>query len=177
VYQGHFPTLGHEAELRCPPFGLVDDAGREITIRKYGSAPAGDDYEALVAMYRDFDPAYRSLGIPPIGEDRIRRWLDVVLGDVCVLACHDGRPIGQAVLVEDGPRSAELAIFLHQDYHGAGIGTALLTATLAVGKRRGLEHVWLLVERDNRLAVNLYNDLGFAVLDDEGPDLEMGLAL
>lgn len=177
MYTGHFPKLGHQAGLGHPSSTFVDDAGREIAIREYGSTSAEDDYEALVEMYLRFDPAHRSLGIPPSTEPRIRKWLDVVLDDVCVLACHEGRPIGQAVLVEDAPRSAELAIFLHQDYHGAGIGTALLEATLTLGKRRGLERVWLLVERDNRLAVNLYNDVGFAVIDETGPDLEMALTL
>lgn len=155
MYKGHFPKLGHRASLGRPPSTFVDAVGRQLEIREYGFTSAEEDYEALVELYLGFDPAHRSLGIPPSTEPRIRNWLDVVLGDICVLACHEDRPIGQAVLVEDGPGSAELAIFLHQDYHGAGIGTALLEATLTLGQRRGLESVWLLVERDNRLAVNL----------------------
>lgn len=177
MYRGHFPRLGHTFGLREPPFTFVDDADRKISIREYGSTSVAADYEALVEMYLAFDPADRSLGVPPSTELRIRRWLDVVLQDVCVLASHDDRPIGQAVLVDDGPGSAELAIFILQEYHGTGIGTELLEATLAVGKRRGLERVWLLVERDNRRAVNLYVDVGFAVTDASGPDIEMALTL
>lgn len=178
MYTGHFPRLGHGVGLRAPPVTVVDAEGREIRIREFGAeSTAREDVEALVDMYLDYDPADRSLGLPPLTEDRIREWLDVVTDDICLLACHDGRPIGQAVLVEDGPASAELAIFLHQDYHGAGIGTELLEATLVVGRARGLEHVWLLVEGDNRPAVNLYNDLGFGIVDTHGPDVEMALSM
>lgn len=178
MYTGHFPQLGHLVGLEDPPFSFVDAEGREIRIREYGSASseAADD-EALVELYLDYDPADRSLGLPPRTEPRIRAWLDVVTEAVCLLACHDGRPIGQAVLVEDGPASAELAIFLHQAYHGAGIGTRLLEATLFVGRDRGLEYVWLLVEGDNRPAVNLYNDVGFGVVDAAGSDVKMALSM
>lgn len=177
MYKGHFPTLGEAVELRPPPFTFTDGAGREIAIRPYGATEGVDEYEALVDMYLDFDPDYRSLGIPPTDERRIRAWLDVILSDHCVLAWHDGRPIGQAVLVHDEGDSYELAIFLHQDYHGVGVGSELLPAMLSYGKAHGVEHVWLLVEWDNRLAVNLYNDVGFAVVDEDGYDVEMALTL
>lgn len=62
-------------------------------------------------------------------------------------------------------------------YLGGGIGTELLLATLSYGKQLCVEHVWLPVERGNRLAVNLHNDVGFAVVDDEGYDIEMALTL
>lgn len=177
MYEGHFPTLGHATELRSPPFSFRDEAGREISIRIYGTTEGVDEYRALVDMYLDFDPAYRSLGIPPESERRIREWLDVILDDYCVVAWHDGHPIGQAVLVLDEDGRHELAIFVHQNYVGAGIGSELLPATLSYGKREGVEHVWLLVARGNRRAVNLYNDVGFAVVDDSGYDVEMALSL
>lgn len=143
----------------------------------YGTTPDVDEYRALVDLFVEYDPAHRSLGVPPAGERHVRRWLDVVLEGHCVLAWHDGRPIGMAVLVHDEGARYELAIFVHQDYLGAGIGTELLPATLSYGKQQDVEHVWLLVERGNRLAVNLYNDVGFAVVDDEGYDIEMALTL
>lgn len=177
MYKGHFPRLGATVELRPPPFSFTDAAGREIAIRTYGSTEGVDEYEALVDLYLAFDPRHRSLGIPPGDERRIREWLDVLLAGHCVLAWHEGRPIGQAVLVEDEGTSYELAIFVHQDYHGAGVGSHLLPATLTYGRQQGVEDVWLLVERGNRLAVDLYNDVGFAVVDDEGYDVRMALTL
>lgn len=179
MYQGHYPRLGHAAGLgRPPPLTVADDEERTIRIREFGAgSPESADYEALVELFREYEPALRSLGIPPATESRIRDWLDIVLSDVAVLACHEGRPIGLAVLVADAPGTAELAIFIHQDYLGAGIGTDLLEATLALGRRRGFEEVWLLAEGSNRRAINLYTDLGFAVVDAAGGDLQMAVSL
>jgi len=35
-----------------------------------------EDTESLVEMYLDFDPADRTMGLPPATEPRLRRWLD-----------------------------------------------------------------------------------------------------
>lgn len=175
MYAGHFPRLGHESALRPPPVSFRDAAGRELSLRAYDGS--GEDYEALVELYRSFDPEHRSLGIPPRSEPEIREWLDVVLEGHCVVAWHGERAVGQAVLVEDAPGTFELAIFVHQDYHGAGVGTRLLEATLSLGRARGVEHVWLFVERANRPAVNLYRDVGFAVVEELGFDVRMALTL
>lgn len=128
-------------------------------------------------MYLDFDPAFRTLGVPPAGEARVRRWQDRLLAGHCVLAWHGDRVVGQAVLVADGEGSHEFAIFLHQDYHGAGIGTALAEALLTHGRAAGVKEVWLLVERTNRPAVALYTDVGFVVTENLGSDVEMALTM
>lgn len=177
MYKGHFPPLGQDAMLQPPPFSFVDRAGREIAVRVYGDGPVDDEYEAVVELYLDFDPEFRTLGIPPAEESRIRRWQDTLLEGYCVVAWHGDRAVGQAVLVADGPRTCELAIFIHQDYHGAGIGTELTEGLLTYGRAHGVNEVWLLVERDNHPAVTLYNDVGFVVTDRHGYDVEMSLTM
>lgn len=177
MYTGHFPELGFGRTRHAPPVTFEDEAGREIAIRVYGEGPVDDEYEALVDMYLDFDPAQRSLGIPPRTEARIREWQDRILGDHCVVAWHDDRPVGQAVLVEDEFGNHELAIFVHQAYHHAGIGTRLVEALLAHGEREGVDNVWLLVEGGNEPARRLYDDAGFTVTDDEDHALVMALSL
>lgn len=72
MYKGHFPPLGQEALLRPPPCSFVDRTSREIDVRVYGDGPVEDEFGALVALYLDFDPAHRTLGIPPATEPRIR---------------------------------------------------------------------------------------------------------
>jgi ribosomal protein S18 acetylase RimI-like enzyme len=84
---------------------------------------------------------------------------------------------GQAVLVEDKHGNHELAIFIHQDYHHAGIGTRLMKALLAYGKRQGVDDVWLLVEQENRPAKQLYDDLGFTVTEEQGHAVMMATSL
>lgn len=177
MYGGHFPPAGHAEMLREPPFSFVDGGGRELSIRPYGGGPVADEYGALVDLFGDYDAGHRSLGIPPSDPDRIERWLDQILAGIAVLVWDGARAVGLAVLVRSGPGSHELAIFVHPDYHGVGVGTHLIEGLLTAGRARGVDHVWLLVERANDPALNLYRDVGFIVDADEGYDLRMALAM
>jgi len=159
----------------APPESFEDGEGRPIGIRIYEPG----DREAVVGMYRAFDPEDRAQGIPPYGERRIREWLDDVLRGDChnIIARHDGDAVGHATLVPDGDGAHELAIFVLQAYQGAGIGTRLLSALLGHGAAEGVEKVWLTVERWNRPAVSLYETLGFETSDAGTFELEMSLRL
>jgi GNAT superfamily N-acetyltransferase len=163
-------------EFPPPPTAFADREDREIEIRPY----EGDDgaREALVAMYDDFDPADRAQGIPPGGEQRIREWLDAILADDCynVIAWCGDAAAGHATLVPDED-AYELAIFVHQEYQRAGIGTHLIRGLLGHGQANGVRKVWLTVERWNRAAVSLYKKIGFETSDAESFELEMGLRL
>lgn len=176
-----------------PPRTVTDRENRPIRFVAVGDSfgaagdtpdAAGDTLdpdeatESLVGMYEAFDPADRAQGIPPSGATRIRRWLDEILTADAhnVVACHDDRAVGHAVLVpaDDG---YELAIFVLADYQGAGIGTELLRTLLGLGAQRGVERVWLSVERWNRAAVALYEKLGFEPSDSRSFELEMAAKL
>lgn len=177
MYGGRFPPLGHSDVVGAPPVSFSDRKGRNIDIREFGDGPVDDEFEALVGMYLDYDPRHRSLGLPPRSERKIRQWQDRLLEGFCVLAWHDETLAGQATLVETGPEECELVIFLHQTYHGAGIGTRLLEALLSYGREAGVRRVWLVVERNNRAAVNLYFDVGFVIDEYCGADVEMEVTI
>jgi len=159
-----------------PPTPVEDREGRSITVRRYDEKR---DREALEAMYEAFDPADRAQGIPPTGEDRIADWLDSITGSgtVNVVATHDDAAVGHATLVPDGEVTAELAIFVLQDYQGAGIGTHLLETLLGAGRAAGFERVWLSVERWNEPAISLYEKVGFEPSDTESFEHEMTIRL
>jgi ribosomal protein S18 acetylase RimI-like enzyme len=177
VYGGHFPPLGEGYRIRPPPLRFRDAEGREIALRRYGEGPVADELAALVAMYLAYDSSDRTLGIPPVTAERIREWQAHMLADHCVLAWHGDRVVGQASLVADRDGTHELAIFLDGDYQGAGIGTRLTETLLSHGRERGVNDVWLLVERDNTPAIRLYREVGFVVTEDDGYDLEMSLSM
>ncbi len=155
-----------------PPVGFEDKEGRPIEIRPYEE----DDFEAVVEMYADFDPADRAQGIPPATESRVRDWVENLLEGLNVVAWHDDRAVGHATLVPDEDAS-ELAIFVHQDYQRAGIGSKLIRALLGYGQQEGVEKVWLTVERWNHAAVNLYESVGFETNGTESFEIEMVLRL
>ncbi len=157
-----------------PPISWTDDRDRSIEI-----VVCQGNRDALVAMYADFDPAERAQGIPPVGEAAIREWLDHLLCEDCynVVATHDDRIVGHATLVGDGDEAYELAIFVHQDYQDAGIGTTLLEALLGHAAADGVEKVWLTVERWNKPATYLYQKVGFEGTGAEDFEREMSIRL
>ncbi|MFC4358061.1 GNAT family N-acetyltransferase [Halobium salinum] len=172
-----------------PPVSFEDREGRTIEVRAYdtrdrdetgdgGTDRSAEEFEALVAMYDDFDPSDRAQGIPPGRESRIRDWLDTILGEDCLnVVAWDGEGVaGHAVLVPDED-AYELAIFVYQPYQRAGIGTNLIETLLGYGQENGVEKVWLTVERWNRPAVGLYEKVGFETSNSESFELEMSLRL
>ncbi|PHQ38690.1 GNAT family N-acetyltransferase [Halorubrum persicum] len=163
-------------EFTAPPTEFTDREDRTVELRPYENTER--EREALVEMYDSFDPADRAQGIPPGGEERIREWLDAILGGECrnVIAWCGDEVAGHATLVPDGD-AYELAIFVHQEYQRAGIGTYLIRGLLGHGQAEGIEKVWLTVERWNRAAVSLYKKIGFETSDAESFELEMGLRL
>lgn len=177
MYGGHYPPLAFGAASRPPPIRFEDRAGRTIDLRAYGDGPVDDEFAALVECYLTFDRRHRSLGLPPADEARIHVWQDTILRGHCVVAWHGDRAVGQAVLVPDSEGDHEFAIFVHQDYHAAGIGTQLTHAVLAHGCEHGVDRVWLLVEGSNRDAVTLYREVGFVLTGRQGPELEMELVV
>jgi ribosomal protein S18 acetylase RimI-like enzyme len=146
-----------------PPVTFTDETGREIDLRAYRET----DDEALVAMYDRFDTSHRAQGIPPLGESAVRSWLDGILDGSDVLAFHDGRAVGHVSFVP-AETGHELAIFVHQDYQNAGIGSHLLAAGLDHAREEAVQRVWLSVERRNRRAKRLYRRAGFSTVDPQG---------
>lgn len=156
-----------------PPGRVVDREDRTVVIEAAATHQAG-----LEEMYATFDPAQRAQGIPPSDPDRIDPWLATVLdAGVHLAAVVDGRPVGHAMLVPDGDDAYELAIFVHQDFQGAGIGRQLLEHLLGAGAAAGIERVWLTVERWNAPAMALYRSVGFETVRADRFDLEMALTL
>ncbi|MFD1587960.1 GNAT family N-acetyltransferase [Halorientalis brevis] len=169
-----FPDETAESFPR-PPATVTDRNDREIRIR----IADGDDVDALVEMYLEFDPEDRAQGIPPVREEPIRTWLDNLFGAGCLnlVALHDDEPVGHATLVPDVEDTYELAIFVLHTYQGAGIGTLLIERLLGYAQEQDVERVWLSVERWNDPAIALYKNVGFEMSSTESFELEMGIRL
>jgi len=165
-------------EFPEPPVSFTDGEGRTVEVRVFEDSDA-EGVDELVAMYDDFDPADRAQGVPPVGEDRVREWLETLLEQdgFNVVAWHGDAVAGHATLVPDDETTYELAIFVHQSYQGAGIGTRLIEALLGYAQANGAELVWLSVERWNRPAVALYEKVGFETASAESFEMEMAIRL
>ncbi|WP_276259537.1 GNAT family N-acetyltransferase [Haloglomus litoreum] len=157
-----------------PPLDAVrDDEGRPIRFHPYRPAVR----PALVAMYARFDPTERAQGIPPVRPAGIEDWLDAVLAGPSMVAWHRDRVVGHVAFVPDGEGSHELAVFVHQDYQEAGVGSALLPAALDYARTAGVTDVWLTVAGGNTRARRLYRAAGFTRDDATGGALRLSRTL
>ena len=162
-----------------PPRSFVDANDRDIEIRTADDA----DCDALVDMYAAYTDADRAQGIPPRERRDVDDWVVGLLdGGINLAAWHvddspeGDRAVGHAALMPYDD-TAELVIFVHPDYHHAGIGSRLIRVLLGAGQRAGLTHVWLSVQRDNHVAMNLYRSVGFETTNRERSEHEMELDL
>lgn len=160
-----------------PPLEIRSEAGAGIHLERCTASDSAC-VAGLVEMYDTFDPADRAQGIPPVGREKVRSWIEVVLEQgIDIVAWQDEEVIGHATLVPDGEIEYELAIFVHQDHRRQGAGSALLRALLGAAAAAGIEYIWLSVERWNTVAVALYESVGFRTCDAASFELEMSLRL
>ena len=151
---------------------LRDKTGQPFVVRPL----AGDERDALEAMYRDFEPKRTAQGLPPESGEQLHRWMGQVLGTGDHLIVEiDGHIAGHGMLLPMDAGTAELANFLHQEIRDRGIGTALNRALLALAAQRGYARVWLCVEPSNRPAIRSYEKVGFRRLPGSlwAPEIEM----
>lgn len=174
------PAAGREraepdASLPTPPRSFVDKAGRDVEVRTDDGSE--ETFEALVGMYDDYHPLDRAQGLPPVGERRVRSWLrDLVDNGLNLVAWHGDLAVGHATLIPDHRDDHELVVFVAHDYQLAGIGSRLLRTLLGYGDERGVDRIWLTVQRGNLVARHLYESLGFEVLEAQSGGSEFTMA-
>lgn len=159
------------------PLARLDRSGDPYLIRPYGP----EDREALESFYSEFEPKRAAQGLPPEGLERIRRWLNAVLGSgQHLLAYRDADLIGHALLVPtaaDG--TAEYAVFLRTSDRGHGVGSELNRTAAEAARAAGVRRLWLTVAPHNRAAIRSYENAGFRFRPGTiySPEAEMQLDL
>jgi RimJ/RimL family protein N-acetyltransferase len=166
-------------------FSLKD--GRIVTVRSYKS----DDFEALVSMFSQLSEDALQYGLPPYDRARPERWVSALDGGILLLVLDGKNVLGAATIWASRYQRlrgiGEFAIYIHQDYHGKGLGTILTMTILEEAKRKGFHRVTVQVV-ENIPAIKAYERAGFAqegrlkdaFLDDSGKyhdQLIMGIIL
>jgi GNAT superfamily N-acetyltransferase len=118
-----------------------------------------DDRGALIAMYLSFEPKGACLGLPPRKEPQF--WLENLSAFPNFVVVAGDRIIAHAALCDDG-LSAEVAVFVHQDFRGKKLGKRLLVELIAEARRKGLKKIWGMTELDNVPMLRLARSLGFS---------------
>ena len=156
------------------PVPVRTHKGRELVVRAFG----GDDFEALVRMYKSFEPKRVAQGIPPPDVPRIAHWVDrLAQKSQALLAWKDGTVVAHTILCPMPADAVEFTIFVHQDYREEGLGTVLSRHTLSWASQMGFEHAYLTTEISNFRALRLFRKLGFQTTSSYGDEIEMKLDL
>jgi putative acetyltransferase len=127
------------------------------------------DTEALHELYQRPLAFSNTLQLPFRSLEFRRQWL--AQGDAnshSLVALIEGRVVGQiGLFLERNPRRHGVAGFgmaVHDDFHGQGVGSALMAAMLELADRwLGLRRIELIVYTDNAAAVHLYEKFGFQI--------------
>jgi len=146
-----------------------------MLIREIGSR----ERDRLLEMYESFDPIGAAQGLPPQGEDARRDWIDAALRQELNVGAFsdDGQLIGHCFLAADEADSAELAVFVHQDFRRKGVGSKLVAEALKGGCAAGFRRVWTLTSSDNVSAIRMLGKSGFQVTNPRFPAVELQIEL
>lgn len=119
---------------------------------------APDDFATLENFYVAFEPKASCLGLPP--RDDPKPWLARLAPYPNFLVEIEGKLVAHGALcVEAG--AGEVAVFVHQDYRGCGLGKLLLSELISEARRLRLQRVWGTTELDNVPMLRLARSLGF----------------
>jgi RimJ/RimL family protein N-acetyltransferase len=163
--------------------------GKTVLIREFRMK----DKEKLIEMYESLSDEAVRWGLPPYTRERIERgWLSNLQNIAAIVAFYNDKIVGHAQIFKfPHPRrkgTCDLVIYLLQGFHNVGLGTAMLTKLIELAKKERLHRIGLHVIADSKLAVHLYQKLGFkiegvmkdAYLGEDGKyhdELVMGLIL
>jgi RimJ/RimL family protein N-acetyltransferase len=135
--------------------------------------------DPLITMYDRFDPLGAALGLPPRTAEARLKWIGSALGQIVNVAAFSpaGEVVGHCFLAADKPGSAEMAVFVHQEFRRRGIGAALLNRALEWGWAAELGRVWAVTASDNRAALRLLMNCGFRLIESDSSVTEMEIDL
>jgi RimJ/RimL family protein N-acetyltransferase len=137
--------------------------GREVTIRLL----AENDKEGLFQMFSSMSEEALQWSMAPYTREGIDRWISNISNLISLVAEHGNRIVGYTQIYRfSQPRRkgiGEQLIYLHQDFHNVGLGTAMMEKLLQLAKKKGMHKIDLSVVADNKAAIQLYRKLGFTV--------------
>jgi len=137
--------------------------GREVTIRFL----TANDKEALFQMFSSMSSEALKWSMAPYTLEVIQRWINNIKNLIPLVAEYNNRIVGYASIYKfQHPRRkgiGDLAIYLHQDFHNVGLGTAMMKKLLQLAKEHKMHKLELYVVEDNKAAVTLYKKFGFKI--------------
>ncbi len=170
-FDAHIMARLRHAELYTaqpsPPVRLVSKQPPAAAVIRTPRYP--DDLNDLYHTFRQPEVSRTTLQLPSQEISKTRQRLqETVTGLYRYVAEVDGRVVGMATLYQrQNPRerhAASLAMMVHPDYWGRGIGSQLLDALVKLADNwLQLARIELEVNTDNTAGVRLYEKFGFTI--------------
>ncbi|HLH88234.1 MAG TPA: GNAT family N-acetyltransferase [Xanthobacteraceae bacterium] len=150
------PSVAPLPSARRGPPGLI------VRAREPG------DWEALATLMQLPRVRWGTLRLPFASADETRKLMEKPPeGSVFIVAILDDRLVGAASMIRyKGRRNhvGDIGMFVHDDFQGRGIGSALLAALVdTADKWLNLQRLELAVYVDNEPAIRLYKRFGFVI--------------
>ena len=140
---------------------LKDD--REVLLRFL----TADDKERLFGMFSSMSETALEWSMAPYALEDIERWIGSLPTLIALVAEYQGKIVGWASIHKfPRPRRkgvGDLAIYLHQDFHNVGLGTAITERLLQLAKNEKMHRIELTVVAENKFALLLYEKFGFQI--------------
>jgi phosphinothricin acetyltransferase len=131
-------------------------------------ALASDLADLMVIYNHAIEHSVATFDLVPFDEIQARAWFDRFDGDRAVLlsAVLRDRVVGFAFYAPHRPKpgyrhARETTVYIHPDYLGHGIGTALYTALIARARDTGAHALVAVIAGDNPASVSLHRKFGY----------------
>lgn len=126
------------------------------------------DKDKLIEMYESLSSDAVRWGMPPYTRERPEEgWFRNLQNITAIVAFYEDKIVGHAQIFKfPHPRrkgTADLVMYIHQDFQGVGLGTAMLAKLIELAKKEGLHRIGLQVVADNKPAIQLYQKMRFKV--------------
>jgi RimJ/RimL family protein N-acetyltransferase len=125
------------------------------------------DDERLFQMFSTMSKKALEWSMAPYTKEGIKRWINNIPNAIALVAEYQDNIVGLASIFKfPNPRRkglGDLAIYLHQDFHNMGLGTAMTQRLLQLAKDEKLHRIELTVVKENTIATHLYQKTGFQI--------------
>jgi GNAT superfamily N-acetyltransferase len=135
--------------------------------------------DLLIEMYEQFHPLGAALGLPPCTLEARHGWIQGAMRQIVNVAAFspEGDAVGHSFLAGDRPGSAEVAVFVRQEFRRRGIGAALLRKALECGRALKLNGVSAVTSSGNKAALRLLMSCGFRLRQTDVDVMELDIDL
>lgn len=143
--------------------------GKEVLVRPLKPS---EDKEKLFEMYSTLSKEtnyYRFLNYQPVTRWIVEQWCDVNYDDkmtILAIVKENGKEriiADSRYYLDKTTGEAEIAIVVHDDYQGRGIGTKLMEYTIEVARKMGVKKLYAFLSPMNRKIIRVIKKLGFTV--------------